>query len=68
MKFSSGTDNMGSVTAHRLTIKDAAGRLETLNDVTIESVYILGDKFYKVTHSDGEILYNPFNIVFLQVR
>lgn len=68
MHFSSGTDKMGGMTVHRLTIKDTAGRLETFNDATIESVYILGDKFYQITHSEGEILYNPSNIIFLKVR
>lgn len=68
MKFGSGTDNYGNLTVNRLTIKDNAGRLETFDNATLECVYILGDKFYQITHSSGEILCNPGNIVFMQMK
>lgn len=55
-------------TASHLTIKDSAGRLETFENATMSCVYILGDKFYQIIHSSGEILYNPNNIVFLQMK
>lgn len=68
MKFTSGTDSLESMAVNRLTIKDSAGRLETFNNVTLSCVYILGDKFYQIAHPDWEILYNPSNIVFLQMN
>lgn len=62
------TDNMGRIIVNRLTIKDSAGRLETFENATIESVRLFGEKFYQITTSSGEILYNPNNIVFLQMK
>lgn len=60
--------NEKTITSRRLTIKDNAGRLESFEDVTLETVYILDYKFYKITHRGGEILYNPINIVFIEMK
>lgn len=57
-----------TITSRRMTIKDNAGRLESFEDVTIETVYILDYKFYKITHKGGEIFYNPINIVFMEMK
>lgn len=57
-----------SMSTNHLTVKDNAGRLESFNNATIEVVYILGDKFYKITSPSGEYLYNPSNIVFLKMK
>lgn len=68
MHYVSGIDNMGSITVNHLVIKDNAGRLETFDNATIESVHLFGEKFYQITTSSGEILYNPNNIVFLKMK
>lgn len=62
------TDNMGRIIVNRLTIKDSAGRLETFENATIESVQIFAKTFYQIITSSGEILYNPNNIIFLKMK
>lgn len=62
------TDNMGRIIVNRLTIKDSAGRLETFENATIESVHLFGETFYQIITSSGEILYNPNNIIFLKMK
>lgn len=68
MKFTSGTNDFGRITVNVLTLKDSAGRLETFENATVESVHLFGEKFYQITTSSGEILYNPNNIVFLKMK
>lgn len=50
----------------QLILKDNDGRLNTFRNATVEVVYIFGVKFYKISHIQGEIYYNPANIIFLQ--
>lgn len=59
-------ETFGSINTSRLTIKDVADRVNYFDNVTVETVYLMGDKFYKVRHDKGVEYYNPRNIVFMR--
>lgn len=54
------------ITTPRLVIKDVEGRLNTFDNATVDLCYLMGDKFYKITHSKGVEYYNPANIIFME--
>lgn len=69
MRHTEGTstcETIGSFETSRLTIKDVADRVNYFDNAAVEVVYILGDKFYKVTHDKGVDYYNPRNVVFMR--
>lgn len=59
-------ETIGQFDTVRLTVKDVDGRVNYFDDATVEIAYIMGDKFYKVSHSKGVEYYNPRNVVFLR--
>lgn len=69
MKYVEGTslDNAPTaISTRRLTIKDIADRVNYFDNATIETVILLGSKFYKISHDKGVEYYNPDNVVFME--
>lgn len=56
----------GFIETSRLTVKDVADRVNYFDNATVETVYLMGDKFYKVTHDKGIEYYSPRNVVFMR--
>lgn len=69
MKHADGTssyETIGYIETARLTVKDVADRVNYFDNATVEIVYLMGDKFYKIRHDKGVDYYNPCNIVFMR--
>lgn len=52
-------ETIRAIETARLTIKDVADRVNYFDNATVETVYLMGDKFYKVRHDKGVEYYNP---------
>lgn len=69
MKHAAGTSSYETISyieTTRFTVKDVADRVNYFNNATVEVVYLMGDKFYKIQHDKGVEYYNPRNIVFME--